>query len=62
MSVDDATEIRISEIMEELSCDHDTAEMMFRDEILDKYETDDIDVAEAMFRDDVEDANAQLSM
>ena len=51
----DAKELRIMEIMDELSCDHDVAESMFFDEICDKYETDDIDVAEAMFYADAED-------
>lgn len=45
----DAKELRIMEIMDKLSCDHDVAESMFLDEICDKYDTDDIDVAEAMF-------------
>ena len=44
----DEKELRIMEIMDELSCDHDVAECMFLDEMCDKYETDDIDVAEAM--------------
>ena len=51
----DAKELRIMEIMDELSCDHDVAEWVFIDEICDKYETDDIDVAEAMFYADAED-------
>ena len=51
----DAKEIRIMEIMNELSCDHDVAECMFLDEICDKYDTDNIDIAETMFYADAED-------
>ena len=51
----DEKELRIMEIMDELSCDHDVAESMFLDEMCDKYETDNIDVAEAMFYADAED-------
>ena len=51
----DEKELRIMEIMDELSCDYDVAECMFLDEMCDKYETDDIDVAEAMFYADAED-------
>lgn len=48
-------EDRIQEIMDELGIDHDPAELMFLDEICQKYNTDDFDVAEAMFETDNED-------
>ena len=57
----DAKELRIMEIMDELSCDHDVAESMFFDEICDKYETDDIDVAETIFYANA-DENAQMNI
>lgn len=51
----DAKELRIAEIMDEYGVDYDVAELLFLDEIHDKYKTDDTDVAETMF---FADANA----
>ena len=51
----DAKEIRIMEIMNEFNFDHDVAESLFVDEILEKYDTDNIDIAETMFYADAED-------
>lgn len=42
-------EKRILEIMDEHNVDHDVAEALFLDEIMDKYHTEDADVAEVMF-------------
>ncbi len=58
----DAKEVRVQEIMNELSCDSDVAEQIFFDEICAQYQTDDIDVAETMFCADLEDENAQITM
>lgn len=44
-----AREERISEIMDEHNVDHDVAEALFLDEIMQKYHTEDIVVAETMF-------------
>ena len=50
----DEKELRIMEIMDEHGCDHDAAESLFVDEILEKYDTDNIDIAETMFYADAE--------
>lgn len=44
-----AKDARILDIMEELGCDFDTGELIFHDEITEKYGISDIDVVETLF-------------
>lgn len=47
-----AKELRILEIMAEEDCNEAVAEMLFNDEIMELYDTDDLDVAETMYEAD----------